>query len=173
MIPKCRGKTKEGKWVYGWYIEPYNAGGKSFIAVGHLEHGEFTPTIYEVIPKTVGMSTGLKDKNDKEIYGSIKIDGKMSKGGDIVKGTSYLYGYQLDNGKQFDYLGFVYWCSQCDVGLCWMCGELSLLKDEPKEGYAGGSWDLSQLVHRNDIDYCTGEIIGNIHDNPELINNQC
>jgi uncharacterized phage protein (TIGR01671 family) len=89
--------------------------------------------------------TGLHDKNGKEIYE-----------GDILKGTSYLYGYELIDNKQFDYFGYVEWGEQCDVGLCW------LLSDKD------GSWELKQTVHRNAIDYCTGEIIGNIYENPEL-----
>ena len=76
-----RGKRKDGKgWAYGWpiktdfacYIVPavYVVNWKIFV---------------EVTPTSVGQSTGLKDKKGKEIYGSIEIDGKMSKGGDIVK----------------------------------------------------------------------------------------
>lgn len=40
---------------------------------------------YRVRPSSIGMQTGVKDKNDKEIYGSIKIDGEMSRGGHNVK----------------------------------------------------------------------------------------
>lgn len=90
--------------------------------------------------------TGLLDKNGKEIYE-----------GDVIGGTSYLYGYELKNGRQFDYFGVVEWGAQADVGLCWMVSNKQ------------GSWELRQTVHRNDIDYCTGEIIGNIYENPEML----
>lgn len=91
--------------------------------------------------------TGLLDKDGVEIYE-----------GDILKGTSYLYGYQLNDGEQFDYMGQVIWQSQADVGLAWML-----------EDADGGAWMLNQTVHRNDIDYSTGEVIGNIYANPELL----
>ncbi len=39
----------------------------------------------EVIPSTVGQSTDVFDKNKKEIFGSIIINGKLSKGGDRVR----------------------------------------------------------------------------------------
>jgi uncharacterized phage protein (TIGR01671 family) len=90
--------------------------------------------------------TGLKDKNGKEIYE-----------GDIVQGTSYLYGYQLKGGKQFDYLGKVVWQDQEDVGLCWQL-----------EDAKGGAWNLNQTVHRNEL-VCTGEVSGNIYENKDLL----
>ena len=53
------------------------------IALGHF---------YEVEPNSVGMSVGLSDKNGKEIFGSIPIDGAISKGGDVVKHDDYTNG---------------------------------------------------------------------------------
>jgi len=41
-----------------------------------------------VHPDSVSMETGQKDKNGVMIFGSIKIDGKMSRGGDIVTYTN-------------------------------------------------------------------------------------
>lgn len=100
----------------------------------------------EVIPETLGQFTGLTDKNGVKIFE-----------GDIIEGKSYLYGHQLKNGNQFDYKGVVEFQTQCDVGLCWVVSNEK------------GSWNLNQTVHRNQIDFCTGTIIGNIHDNPELL----
>ncbi|MFF0831001.1 YopX family protein [Brevibacillus sp. NPDC003359] len=107
-----------------------------------------TPVGGCIILKSVRLRqfTGLRDRNGKEIYE-----------GDIIKGTTYLYAHELKNGKQFDYFGAVEWGSQADVGLCWLVSDKQ------------GSWELRQTVHRNDIDYCTGEVIGNIYENPELL----
>ena len=60
-----RGKTKDGKWVYGHYyikhrhlIKP-----RHIISEPHPMGDE-----YEVIPSTVSQSTGEYDDNKKEIY---------------------------------------------------------------------------------------------------------
>ena len=38
----------------------------------------------EVHPDSVAQYTCMNDKNGKEIYGSIYLDGKLTKGGDVV-----------------------------------------------------------------------------------------
>lgn len=71
-----RGMTKDGKWVYGYYvfcrhynyILPIDTPDCGFDerwpqAGSHTDDGWF-----EVIPETVGQNTGLKDKNGKEDY---------------------------------------------------------------------------------------------------------
>lgn len=92
--------------------------------------------------------TGLQTFEKEEIYEN-----------DILKGTSFLYGYQLQTGKQFDYYGYVEWQDQCDVGLCW----------DLQNGT--GAWNLKQTVHRNMIDFCTGKIEGNLHEKPDEFKN--
>jgi len=91
--------------------------------------------------------TGLHDANGVEIYE-----------GDIVSGKSYLYGYDLDGDEQFYYFGVVEWQAQADVGLCYSVRHPD-----------GSVWDLRKCVHRVCIDHMTGEVIGNIHENPHFI----
>lgn len=85
MTPKYRGLSvdeyneEEGKWKYGYLIEDK---GDSFIINQVIEANEQYITIgswYPVNPATLGQSTGLKDKNGKEIFD-----------GDIVRTTRFL-----------------------------------------------------------------------------------
>ena len=72
MIPKFRGLSVEldnkDKWKYGYLIED---GRESFIINQVIEANEQYITIgswYPVRPETVSQSTGLFDKNDKEVF---------------------------------------------------------------------------------------------------------
>lgn len=95
-----------GEWVYGWYCfvpeRKYFVGNgtKKLVPARHfIIDAEATeqclagcePSIYdisgahEVYPESIAMNTAICDKNNKPIFGSILIDDKMSKGGDIIK----------------------------------------------------------------------------------------
>ncbi|PQO47407.1 hypothetical protein C5Y93_05015 [Blastopirellula marina] len=108
--------------------------------------------LYEVGNGAILMqSTDLEDTSGDRIYE-----------GDIVKGTSYRYGYELDDGKQFEYIGFIQWFGT--EFQRWVVSDADIFNER-----SGGSWDLSQLVHRNMVDYLTGSVIGNIYQHPELL----
>lgn len=72
MIPKFRGlsidENSKGEWQYGYLIED---NGQAFIINEVIEANEQYITIgswCSVDPKTVGQSTGLHDKNGKEVF---------------------------------------------------------------------------------------------------------
>ena len=73
---KFRGKTKDGKWVYGYLVKGENA----YILTeeqiysmvvtmpNRFNENHMSVGCYQVIPETVGQCTGLKDINGIEIY---------------------------------------------------------------------------------------------------------
>ncbi|MFA5158183.1 MAG: YopX family protein [Patescibacteria group bacterium] len=153
---KYRGKRKDNsEWVKGGilhyqYAVTYIIGGKTYIIGGKTYHDGYGNT-YElstpVLPETVGMFTGLNDKNGIEIYSSIEIDGVMSKGGDIVKSKIKSVAINPHNYKRVVY-GHGYFGLQ-DIG--------------DKHGY------IDNIIMLEPDDWLNVEIIGNQTDNPELM----
>ena len=135
-----RGKQKgNGEWAYGYY---HSLTDTLANRVEHCILQEHRHTSTVVDPETIGQFTGLTDKNGKEIFE-----------GDIVKLT--------DKNNNYE------WTAVVEFG-------------NPNSYYSWG-WQLKPItknVEYNldilcwvDIDdfgiYC--EVIGNIYDNPELL----
>lgn len=148
MVPRFRGRNIEtGEWVYGHLF--YFNDGRHFISpTGTDVVGGYggAPAKYrlenlvcfEIVPETVGQSTGLKDLKGVEIFE-----------GDIVKVT--------DEDEAYSYI--------------------SVVKNYAEEGYPAfdieypSDWEyesnaLSTIMSGG---YETIEIIGNIYENPELL----
>ena len=142
-----RGKTNAGKWVYGSLIL---AG--SYCCILESIDGEATP----VIPETVSQYTGLKDKNGKKIFeGDILKTRKDAMHTEKLKGY---FGYDSEGYPQKipGYTGESEYQYNTQVD-CYA----EVVSDSRSGYYLSGS---SMFV-----DAICNEVVGNIHDNPELL----
>ena len=145
---KFRGKrVKNGEWVYGYYFDCHN--GNSFIKETLSRDGVLGNEDFMILDFTVGQFTGLTDKNGKEIYEGdiVSFDGNMT----------------ADDTMGFEPNGFIYDENSihCVVwGDEYACWEVDFQNDE--------HWkykrDTRHLLITNSC-----KVIGNIHDNPELL----
>ena len=135
-----RGKRlSDREWIYGYYVS-YDAGEAS-----RKHEIIFTTGNWDYVdPETVGQYIGLKDKNGNKIYD-----------GDIV--TSKKYPFQDE--EKHNYHGIICWLEDA---LGW-CVTLMLVNSE-KLGISHGIRESLEEY----MDYQL-EVIGNIHDNPELL----
>lgn len=135
----------ENGFVYGSLVVSRN---KYYIRTTTLQIrgciGNYITTTIEVIPETVGEYTGLKDKNGKMMFEGdiVKNEWCFIKGNSIVRFGEYK---SLDSSNDYP------------------CGHLGF--------YLEHISDFNKRTVRKDIMYFANkcEIIGNLHDNPELL----
>lgn len=137
-----RGKRVDnGEWVYGTYGR-HTSFDAMIIDRPYLDsNGDLTAlNFWTVNPETVGQFTGLTDKNGVKIFeGDIVKEYKTK---DKVKGVVKFGEYQSGINKYADDLGFyIEWTT-----------ENFLIREL-------GYWCRKNML----------EVIGNIHDNPELL----
>ena len=141
MNNKFRGKTQEGEWIHGYLLDDVIVTGISEIEEDYIAFEEWC----SIIKETAGQFTGLKDKNEKEIYE-----------GDVF----------LDRVNEC--YGIVIFKDGC-FGIQWYVVDGYLSESGWDENGEFGELDFEPL---NSINVDNMEIAGNIYENPELIKQQ-
>jgi len=137
---KFRGKEEySGEWVYGYYCR-----GGWIDPVNGVEtprHIIHAEYLFDIDPDTLGQYTGLRDKNGKEIYE-----------GDIVECVSWNEYFSKD-GQPMEVF-------RRKMHISFLNGRFVMVEPMP-EPMEDNVWDI---IYNGDI-----EVIGNICDNPELL----
>ena len=137
-----RGKEKNsGEWIYGDLRHISDGHGGYILCIVDNTNGRNNDvTGVEVVPETVGQYTGLTDKNGVKIFE-----------GDIVKGIAF---------------------SVTTIGVIVWIDEISSFGVRRVNAPNPAAWENSSIlrcVSLNKKDEFAAEVIGNIHDNPELL----
>ena len=155
-----RGKTLTGKWVEGAYYkqeEFYGDKEDAHIIITSKEtlENDFALESHIVIPETVGQYTGLTDKNGTKIF-----EGDIIRYADMYDYNCYLE--SLDNTEAYD---------KCDFGYIRTVDEVvyGIKIGYPAFDLNKHEWDCNGLSELNESGNYFYEVIGNIHDNSELL----
>ena len=141
-----RGKRVDnGEWVEGYYYKAkYYRTDKElcdYITIPYPDEENRGSDHFIVIPETVGQYTGLTDKNGKKIFE-----------GDIIKQTVLIDKWERNIISTIEYgVGYAY--SEV-YGVC------QRFRD-------GSGVSMLSIGDESGMVFC--EVIGNIHDNPELL----
>lgn len=148
---KFRGRNYDGMWMYG-YLMPapkptIHLDCDYSISVSPSALKSVDRMLYEVETNTIGQYTGLKDKNGREIYE-----------GDIVEWL-FFYTVHSSNGADGDreelLMGVIEWRQGGFV--------FRILENDFENA---GWYSISDLHTETQTDV---EVIGNIYENPELL----
>lgn len=156
-----RGKAKEtGEWVEGFYIKRRDSLLEGIVhhyivAQEKNKNGLLNPVLtwYIVVPETVGQYIGLTDKNGKKLFE-----------GDIVKTQPFYDKPYSDKRKSKCFIGVVKYKVRTFNGNRFYA----------KQDYHG-EWgldfceELGKYTHYSWGELWNCEVIGNIHDNKEIL----
>ena len=148
-------RTDNGEWIEGYYAKQSNHA--CFAHELKYQHFIFKDVCldfnlgglqeFEIIPETVGQYTGLTDKNGVRIFE-----------GDILRGFEYPFCSNI-NGE-FNYFAEIVWFDNSSAfGIYTFKNPKSNVR-----GISEGNTDYLEYFNAD-----KWEVIGNIHDNPELL----
>lgn len=135
MVPKYRGKTIKGLLVVG-YVSVVTDKRAGVEPGTYISNSVGFPFAYEVDPKTVGQSTGLKDKNGVEIFE-----------GDIVSVRNHPFQKTEKSGAGIEIDGD-YAISWNEGDLTWCAGNLLLARLKPYVTVAGNIYENQELLEQ-------------------------
>ena len=150
----CKGKRKDNnEWVEGYLIQ----GNKTYIVTTEAINYMVVSTSYmasielvEVIPETVGQCTGLKDKSSKWIFE-----------GDIIRTQPFSDRPYSSKAKYKQHIGVVEYRLRHFKN--------SLYEQDYKAEWIVNIKDYGKFTCYDWSEFFKCEVIGNIHDNRELL----
>lgn len=148
-----RGKrTDNGEWVYGNLVRGCD---EKYAYIVEFGNRELCRNYVNVNPDTVGQYTGLKDKNGTKIFE-----------GDIIRysdsGEYEMYLESLECPEEYDGINFEN---------MWTIDEVvyGTATNYPAFDLNRHDWEVNGLSNLSESGCYFYEVIGNIHDNPELL----
>lgn len=147
-----RGKRVENEeWVEGYYW--MNGLGNHFIRVIKDKNDNFVIEDYEVIPETIGQCSFIPDKNGTQIFD-----------GDIVEFYFFDKNHRNVKTMLIEWTGTSFYMTEMFRNYRFLIKNSNLVSEIITE-YKG---DKRQGIYKSNQSYFV-EVIGNIHDNPELL----
>ena len=149
-----RGKTPfSGEWVQGFYVHiPCGRGGAEEHLIQTIKPDGRIDAFYAVNPDTVGQYTGMTDKNDKKIFEGDILRAKVYE--TAIEDSSFWGKHKVRTGKRMTAVWSVEY-----KNFITKCGYFIYGKDRR----------FNRLLTTSVIINGECEVIGNIHDNPELL----